>query len=146
MAFLNFWRNETNESANLQLGLSEEPQPLPKPRKRVDGAVVFRRFTDSIKANGGDQDAYRRSIMTETSVLFGCSVRELYEGTGATFNRRETLPQEAQEAYMVNESLAANELERMEGTIGGESQKEVNSKIDAVVREQSKQTRKWLPW
>ena len=47
---------------------------------------------------------------------------------------------------MVNETLSAYELERMEGTIGGESQQEVNDRIDAVVREQSKQTRKRLPW
>ena len=31
-----------------------------------------------------------------------------------------------QEAYMVNESLSANELEQLIGTIGSESQDEVN--------------------
>lgn len=47
---------------------------------------------------------------------------------------------------MVNESLAANELERQEDSIGGESQAEVNDKITGVVRQQAKQTRKWLSW
>ena len=47
---------------------------------------------------------------------------------------------------MVNESLAANELDRQIGTIGGESQDEVNSRILASVEQTSKQTRKWLPW
>lgn len=115
-------------------------------RKRVTGAIVFRRFTQTIKDNGGDDEAYQLSIQAETEELFGCSVRELYEGTGARRHRRDTLPQPAQEAYMVNESLSANELERLEGTIGGESQDEVNAQITGVVRQQAKQTRKWLPW
>ena len=65
---------------------------------------------------------------------------------GSKRGRRDTLPQPAQEAYMVNESLSANELERYIGTIGGESQDEVNAQIVGRVRQQSKQTRKWLPW
>jgi hypothetical protein len=47
---------------------------------------------------------------------------------------------------MVNESLSANELERQEGSIGGKTQEGVNDEIMSVVWEQSKQTRKWLPW
>ncbi|MEM6840102.1 MAG: hypothetical protein AAGE59_36385 [Cyanobacteria bacterium P01_F01_bin.86] len=116
------------------------------PRKRVDGATVFKRFTKTIQANGGDRDAYRFSIEAETNELFDCSVKELYDETGAKRQDRSTLPQPAQEAYMVNESLSANELERLEGTIGGESQEEVNARITGVVRQQAKQTRKWLPW
>lgn len=125
------------------LGQSQELAPQ---RKRVDGATVFRRFTGTIKRNGGDQEAYRNSIVAETQELFDCDVDELYRQTGGKPNRRDTLPTPAQEAYMVNESLSANELERQEGTIGGESQEAVNEKITGVVREQAKQTRKWLPW
>lgn len=108
--------------------------------------MAFRRFTDTIKANGGDEKAYIEAVVTETDELFGCTVADLYKETGAKRNRRDTLPHEVQQAYTVNESLSAYELERMEGTIGGENQTEVNNKINAVVREQSKQTRKWLPW
>ncbi|EKU96954.1 hypothetical protein Lepto7375DRAFT_0884 [Leptolyngbya sp. PCC 7375] len=125
------------------LGQSQELTP---PRKRVDGAIVFRRFTNSIQANGGDEDAYQNSIVEETRELFDCEVDELYQGTGAKRGRRHTLPQAAQEAYMVNESLSANELERLEVSIGGETQREVNERIQAVVKQQAKQTRKWLPW
>ena len=125
------------------LGQSQELAPQ---RRRVDGAIVFRRFTDSIRSNGGDGQVYQEAIVEETRELFDCRVSELYEGTGGKRNDRSTLPQAAQEAYMVNESLSANELERLIGTIGGESQDEVNDQIKAVVREQSKQTRKWLPW
>ena len=47
---------------------------------------------------------------------------------------------------MVNESLAANELERQIGTNGGESQKEVDDKIVASVQQTSKHTRSLLSW
>ena len=124
----------------------EQSQELAPQRKRVNGATTFRRFTDTIKANGGDEEAYVRAVVTETNELFGCTVADLYKETGSKPNRRETLPHEVQQAYMVNETLSAYELERMEGTIGGESQDEVNDQINAVVREQSKQTRQWLPW
>ena len=115
-------------------------------RKRVDGATVNRRFTKTIKDNGGGPQSYKKAIRAETKELFGCTVRELYEQTGGKFRDRSTLPQPAQEAYMVNESLAANELERHIGTIGGETQEEVDEQIIGVVRDQSKRTRKWLPW
>ena len=148
MGFLDFWKREKaniEESAS-QLDLTGQSQELAPQRKRVDGAIVFRRFTQAIKDNGGDDEAYQQSIQAETEELFGCSVRDLYQATGGKRNRRDTLPQPAQEAYMVNESLSANELERQEGTIGGESQAEMNDKITGVVRQQAKRTRKWLPW
>lgn len=148
MGFLDFWKSEKDniEESASQLDLTGQSQELVPQRRRVDGAIVFRRFTQSVKDNGGDDEAYQQSIQAETEELFGCSVRELYQGTGAKRNRRETLPQPAQEAYIVNESLSANELERQVGSIGGDSQAEVNDRITGVVREQAKQTRKWLPW
>ena len=99
-----------------------------------------------MKANGGDSECYKQAVITETSELFDCTVRQLYAETGGKRYRRETLPLEVQQAYMLNETLSAYELERMEGTIGGENQEEVNDKINAVVKQQSKKTRGWLPW
>ena len=148
MGFLDFWKSEKDsiEDSASQLDILGQSQELAPPRKRGDSAVVFKRFTKAIQDNGGDQDAYRHNIDAETRELFDCSLQELYQETGGKRGRRDTLPQPAQEAYMVNESLSANELERQVGTIGGESQTEVNQKITGVVREQAKQTRKWLPW
>ena len=148
MGFLDWWKNEKQEieGSEEQLGLLGCSQQLPPHRQRVDGAIVYRRFTGTISANGGDDDAYRDAVSTETYELFNCSVRDLYQATGGKRNRRETLPHEVQQAYMVNESLSTYELERMEGTIGGETQEEVNAKIVNVVRDQSRQTRRWLPW
>lgn len=96
--------------------------------------------------NGGYGQVSQEAIVEATREIFDCWVSELYEGTGGKRNDRSTLPQAAQEAYMVNESSSSNELERLIGTIGGESQDEVNDQIKAVVREQSKQTRRCLPW
>lgn len=148
MGFFDYWRSEApnQEESASQLDLTGQSQELAPQRKRVDGVTVFRRFTQSIKDNGGDQNAYRDAITAETQELFDCRVDELYEGTGAKPNKRHTLPHVVQEAYMVNESLSAHELESQIGTLGGESQKEVNDKITGLVKEQAKQTRKWLPW
>lgn len=148
MGFFDFWNSEGSEAEQpeSQLSLTGESEKLAPQRKRADGVSVFRRFTQSIQDNGGDQDAHSDAIQAETYAMFDCSVKQLYEGTGAKRGKRETLPHEAQQAYMVNESLSAYELERSIGTIGGESQDEVNDKITAVVRETAKTTRKWLPW
>lgn len=148
MGFLNWWKNEAEnqEESASQLDLIGDSQQLAPQRKRVDGATVFKRFTKSIKDNGGGSRSYQRAIGAETEELFDCDVDQLYKGTGGKQGDRSTLPQAAQEAYMVNESLASNELERQQGTIGGETQKEVDGKIVESVRQTSKQTRKWLPW
>jgi hypothetical protein len=128
------------------LNLLEQSQQLAPPRKRVDGAIVYKRFTKAIHDSGGSEEVYPDAVSAETLELFDCDVEELYRQTGGKQGRRETLPQPAQEAYMVNESLAANELERQIGTMAGQTQREVNARIVSVAKEQAKQTRKWLPW
>jgi hypothetical protein len=146
MGFINWWKNEQSTSApsSSQLDLLEQSQPLAPQPERVDGAIVYKRFTKAIQENGGNAVAHRNAVIAETEELFGCSVRELYQATGGKRGRRDTLPQPAQEAYMVNESLAANELERHLGSLTGETQDELNDQIAGIVRGQ--QTRKWLPW
>lgn len=148
MGFLNFWKEEkpTYEEQAAQLDLSGYSQELTPKRKRVDGAIVNRRFNKSIKDNGGGPNAYPKAVLAETEELFGCDLNTLYRETGGKKGRRDTLPQPAQEAYMVNESITANELERHVGSLGGESQEEVDAKIVGITRHQAKQTRKWLPW
>lgn len=128
------------------MDLSGNSQALTPKRQRVDGAIVNRRFNKAIKDNGGAENVYRDAVVAETAELFGCTVNELYQATGGTKNNRASLPQPAQEAYMVNESLTATELERMIGTIGGEDQDEVNDRIVGVVRDEAKKTRWRLPW
>ncbi|NEP61076.1 MAG: hypothetical protein F6K31_29525 [Symploca sp. SIO2G7] len=128
------------------MDLLGDSQLLPPQRERVTGAIVFKRFTKSIKDNGGSPQSYRNAVVEETKELFDCTVNELYQMTGGKIRDLATLPQAAQEAYMVNESLSANELERLRGTIAGETQEEIDARIIGAVREQSKQTRKWLPW
>ena len=154
MGFLNFWKqekaltqgqdNEINQESSQQLDLFRKGELVN--RERSTGATIFRKFTDSIKANGGDADAIIDSITVETEELFGCSVRELYQATGGKKKDRSTLPEIVQRSYIANEALSSFELERMEGTIGGEDQQENNENIVGTVRDVSKKTRKWLPW
>lgn len=148
MVFLNWWRsekdNEEPQQDSQQLDLLRKGQFAN--RCRETGATVFRTFTDTIHANGGDRDAIRESIIAETQELFDCDVREVYEETGAVFNDRSTLPAVVQRSYIANEAICAFELERMEGTLGGESQEEVNDKIVGQVRHVSKKTRDSFPW
>ena len=148
MGFLNWWKNEAanQEETASQLDLIGDSQQLVPQRKRVDGAIVNKRFNKSIKDNGGEGRVYEETAVAETQELFDCTVNELYKETGAKKRQRNTLPQAAQEAFMVNESLAANELDRQVGSIGGDTQDEVNDKIVESVRQTSKRTRKWLPW
>ena len=133
-------------SKGKRAGTAKFIPPINSTDEAGDGAIVNRRFNRSINDNVGNGDVYQDAAIAQTDELFGCSVRELYQATGGKRNDRSTLPQPAQEAYMVNESLTANELERLIGTIGGEDQEEVNNAIVGVVRQQSKRTRKWLPW
>lgn len=148
MGFLHWWKSEASnqEETASQLDLISDSQALAPQRKRVDGVIVNKRFTRSIRDNGGAGDVFQRSVIEETRELFDCNVNELYRETGGKKGRRDTLPQPVQEAYMVNESLAANELERQTGTIGGVSQDEVNDQIVESVRQTSRNTRRWLPW
>ena len=148
MGFLNWWQsekhNEEPTSDSQQLDLLRKGNL--SNRRRETGATVFRAFTDAIQANGGDRDAIRESIIVETQELFDCDVQELYKQTGGTLNDRSTLPAIVQRSYLANEALSAFELERMEGTIGGESQEENNDKIAGQVKDSSKRTRRWFPW
>lgn len=148
MGFLNFWKQEKDSEANQepsqQLDLFQKDELAN--RERSTGVTVFRKFTDSIKSNGGDADAIIDSITVETEELFGCSVRELYQATGGKKNDRSTLPEIVQRSYIANEAISSFELERMEGSIGGNDQQETNERITGTVRDVSKKTRKWLPW
>lgn len=145
---MNWWQSERDieepEADSQQLDLLRSGKLAN--RSRETGSTVFRTFTKAIDANGGDRDAIRQSIAVETQELFDCDVQDLYRETGAKPNDRSTLPAIVQRSYIANEALSAFELERMEGTIGGESQIEANAQIVGRVRDVSQQTRKWLPW
>ena len=81
MGFLNFWKNEkhslepSNSDSSQQLDLFRKAEIAH--RKRSTGATVFRRFTGTIDANGGDADGIRDSIQAETQELFACDVADL---------------------------------------------------------------------
>jgi hypothetical protein len=114
-----------------------------KVRERVDGAIVRKDFTQEIEAKGGNETAYRESTEAMTRELFGCKGKELYTQTGGKPGKRETLPKEAQKAYIVGEIIATHDLKETE--ISG-NQQERNEKIIDRVRQSGKKTRKLFPW
>ena len=145
MGFLDFWRQEQEtQPSEHQLTLSGDSERLPDKRGRTDGGKIFKRFTDSIKANGGD--CYNDAVQEETAELFGCGVRELYKATGGKRRDRSTLPEMVQQAYMANEVLTAVELERWIGSLPHQEQEAVNEAILNIVSDESKKTRNRLPW
>jgi hypothetical protein len=125
--------------------LDNSSQPL-APRERVDGATVYKDFTQSIKDAGGSNKVIPNVVKAETQELFDCTVDQLYKGTGARQGDRSTLPKEAQKAYMVNETVAKHELDRTQDCDDSNNQAERDGRIVETVRSVSKTTRKWLPW
>lgn len=128
------------------MSLTGESTELSPQRLRADGASVNRRFNRAIKDNGGSGEVYQDAAVAETEELFGCSVNDLYQTTGGKRGRRDTLPEIVQHTYMHNEISCSRDLERQVGSIGGESQEEVNGKIVGRIRSKSRQNRDELEW
>ena len=78
-----------------------------------------------------------------TRSLFDCNTKELYQGTGAKKGDRSTLPNEAQKAYIVGETVATHDLKAKD--IQG-SQQQKNLKIVDSVRDSSQKARGLFPW
>ncbi|NJL55659.1 hypothetical protein HC928_10995 [bacterium] len=142
MGFLNWFKNqdeENVESSQLNL-LSDNSQPV---RRRTDGAAVRNDFTNTIKEKQGSGEAIARSTNKMTHNIFGCETEELYEQTGGRKNRRETLPKDAQDAYVVGEVAATHKLKATE--IKGNQQQRDEQIVDTV-DESSKQVKGLFPW
>jgi hypothetical protein len=122
------------------LSLFGESQPV---RSRVDGATVRQDFTQTIKAKGGNGDAQAASTEKMTEVIFGCGTKELYEGTKSRKGDRSTLPQDAQTAYIVGETVSTHDLKATE--IKG-NQQQRNEQIEATVEESSHKVKGFFPW
>ena len=95
MGFIDWWKNESKEESASQLDLLGQAQELAPQRNRVDGATVFKRFTQSIKDNGGEGEVYEQAVTAETIEIFDCTPPELYKATGGKRGKRDTLPQSA---------------------------------------------------
>ncbi len=108
MGFLNWWRNNSQQSDS-QLDIFGNSQELAQ-QERVDGAIVNKDFNKAIKDSGGSNTAYGRAVQAETQELFDCDVDQLYKETGGRKGDRSTLPKEAQKAYIVNETLSTHRL------------------------------------
>lgn len=112
-------------------------------RERVDGAIVRKEFSKTIKEKGGDDETQAYSTETMTRQIFGCSTEELYKETNARPGRRQTLPQDAQSAYMVGEIAATHKLKATE--IGGNRSQQHEQIVDTV-EQASREVKGIFPW
>ncbi len=142
MGFLAWFKSNPEEVEASQLELFGSSQALTK-RERVDGATVRRDFNQAIKDSGGNTEAQAKSTVAMTEELFGCKPKTLYEQTGAKEGDRSTLPEEAQKAYIVGETVATHDLKAKEIT-GNQQQK--NQQIVDSVRDSGKKARRLFPW
>jgi len=113
------------------------------PHERVDGAITNKDLNKTIQSKGGIGKVYQESTDALSEALFDVESRTLYEATGGTPGKRNTLPKEAQKAFIAGEIRADHDLRGKE-IQGGAQQR--NEQIVDSVRESGKQTRRWLPW
>ncbi|HEY9658127.1 MAG TPA: hypothetical protein V6C65_06720, partial [Allocoleopsis sp.] len=76
--------------------------------------MVRKNFSRTVDEKGGTDQTQADATETMTRNLFGCSTKELYQGTGGRKGRRETLPHDAQTAYIVGEVVATHDLSDLE--------------------------------
>lgn len=141
MGFLNWFSNqESEQSEESQLSLFEKPGAI---RQRADGLQVRKEFTRKIQDNGGDNLTQATSTEAMTREIFGCSSEELYQGTNGQRGKRETLPSDAQNAFIVGEVVAGHRLDELE-TKGNKQQK--HRQIVDTVTEASRDVKPLFPW
>jgi hypothetical protein len=138
-----FTNNPQEESSTgEQLSLLDSSQPLVE-RQRVDGAVVRKRYMQTIQEKGGSDRVYPKTTEALTREVLGCGTQELYRRTGAKPNRRDTLPIVAQEALLGAEIVANHDLKQVEITGQPEDR---DRQIVTTARESGSKWRSLLPW
>jgi hypothetical protein len=112
-------------------------------RQRVDGAIVRKLYTQTIKAKGGSDRTYAVATEQLTKEVMGCNTHDLYQKTGSTLHKRETLPVSAQSAIIAAEVLANYELKGQDIT-GDEYDR--HQQIIESARQTGQRCRKSFPW
>lgn len=144
MGFLNWLKENPDEEASTgsQISLFDDSETLLE-RQRVSGVTVRKNFTKTIQDKGGDSRCQARSTEALNQEVLGCGTRELYQKTGAKRNRRETLPERAQEALLAGEVIATHDLKQR--SIEGD-QNSRNQQIEDSVRGSGEKVRGLFPW
>jgi len=135
MGWLKRWQEQPKEES--QLDLFGEGQAL-TPRQRVDGAIVNQDLQQEIAERGGDKITHAKVNTIVTKNTLGCSVPELYEGTGAKKSDRASLPAEAQKALIVGDIAAHSQIQKDDAQGDGQICKAADTG--------SKAARKLFPW
>lgn len=142
MGFLNWLKNQPEETFKAsQLDLLGNSQPV---RSRVDGATVRKEFSKTIQDKGGSEATQAQATEAMTQELFGCNTKKLYEETGAKRGKRETLPYEAQTAYIVGEAVCTDRLKETP-IEGSDSQKhaQIVDVVESTTRNEVKGLFRW---
>ena len=134
--------NQDEEPQNSQLDLFSGSQDLAK-HERVDGSVVNKDLNRTIQKKGGSGRVYAESAEAMTNELFDVGTEELYDATGGTKNRRNTLPKAAQKAFIMGESVADFDLREKE--IEGKPHQKNEQIVDSV-KQSGEKVRKLFPW
>lgn len=141
MGFLNwFGKQEEETSQESQLELFGSSSAL---RERVDGAIVRKEFSKTVDEKGGTDETQAYATEAMTREIFGCSTEDLYKETKARPGRRQTLPQDAQTAYIVGEVAATHKLK---GTEIGGNQSQKHERIVDTVEQSAREVKGIFPW
>jgi hypothetical protein len=72
----------------------------------------------------------------------------LYQDTGGKKGDRSSLPQAAQEAYIVNETISKHRLNHDTAYLNrdDDTQQQKDDRIVEAVRDTAEHVRKWFPW
>ena len=125
----------------ISMSLLGSSQPV---RSRTDGAIVRRKVSAAAIEAGADADGIAAGTEAMTHELFGCSSRQLYKDTGGKRGDRKTLPEVAQEAYVVGEVVATHDLNQ-EGPFQG-SQDEKNAQTAGTMGGAGRKVKGFFPW
>jgi hypothetical protein len=142
MGFLNWFKEQPEETSEAsQMDLLGNSLPV---RSRVDGAIVRKEFTKTIKEKGGGKMTQAQATEAMTRELFGCGTNEIYRETGANQSKRETLPYEAQTAYIVGEAVCTDRLKETP-IEGSDSQKhaQIVDVVESTTRNEVKGLFRW---
>ncbi|WP_008318662.1 hypothetical protein [Leptolyngbya sp. PCC 6406] len=123
MGFLSWFEQNKDQAAlqqSLDLGIDGElTQAQHDQQVLAERKQVTRQYTGRIKKVVEDkgekskEPAYRMAHAALTEGLFDCTVDDLYNAVGGKRGNRDTLPPIAQNAYLMAETLACEDLDNL---------------------------------
>lgn len=150
MGFFNWYKEQQEqlkqsepEQQTLDLGFTVSSQK-PVKKVRVDGIKARDDLEEAIANKGGNRQCQRQVVEIQTQLVFGCSVDEIYEGSGGKKGNRSTLPDEVQKAYITSDTVTAHAINSLPEASG--TQEQDNKLIKEQTREVNQKLAGFFPW